>query len=103
MSMVTYTLVVSEGDERAGITGDVYNDGGTIEESVYIDYRDHGLAPRGEGDSDERRRQTTADVTTLNLDVARDDGGFAFRLLADGDRELLTERVSDDDWGLGEA
>ena len=42
----------------------------------------------------------TADVTTLNLDVARDDGSFQFRLLGDGSRELLTERVGDDEWRL---
>ena len=99
--METYTLVVSEGDEHAGISGDVYNDNGTIEESVFVDYGDYGLsADRSDGGPDERRLETTADVMTLTLDVARDDGGFDFRLLADGDRELLSERVRDDEWKL---
>lgn len=103
MPMETYTLVLSEDDDRGGIMGDVYNDGGTITESVFLDYDSYGLTPDGDGAPDDRRRETTADVTTLNLDVARDDGGFQFRLLGDGNRELLTERVGDGEWKLHDA
>jgi len=100
MPIETYTLVISEDDDRGGLMGDVYTDGGTIAESVFLDYDDYGLRADGDGDPDERRRETTADVTALNLDVSRDDGSFQFRLLADGSRELLTERVGDDEWRL---
>ncbi len=98
--METYTLVITEDDDRSGLMGDVYTDDGTIAESVFLDYDDYGLRADGDADPDERRRETTADVTTLNLDVARDDGSFQLRLLGDGSRELLTERVGDDEWRL---
>lgn len=104
MTMDTYTLVVSETDGGDGITGDVYNEGGTIEKSTFVAYEHYGLAPdRDGGDPDECRREFTADVMAMTLDVTRDDGGFQFRLVGDGSRELATERVEDEEWSLTEA
>lgn len=97
--MQTYTLVVAEPETNEGITGEVYNESGTIEESVSFSYDEYGLtAIRDDWEPETRRREVTADVTTLNLEVQRRDGGFEFRLLGDLNQELVTERVSDADW-----
>lgn len=101
MPMQTYTLVVDESETNEAITGDVYNETGTIEESVSLGYDEYGLSPtRDDWEPDQRRSEVTADVTALDLEVQRADDGFEFRLLGDADEELATERVADRDWKL---
>ena len=103
MSMETYALVVSESDGNEGIAADVYNEAGTIEGSAFVEYAEYGLTvDRADGGPEDRRRETTADMTTLRLEIGRDDAGFQFRVLGDEDRKLLTERVEDEAWGLRE-
>lgn len=104
MAMETYTLEVEEADNGEGITADVYNIDGEIEESVWVDYADHGLTPNRTGDDrpEPKNDKATADVMALDLQVERIDGGFEFRLLGDNET-LVTERVEDGDWGLAPA
>ncbi len=101
--MQTYTLVVSETDANEGIVGEVYNESGTIEESVGLEYEEFGLtAIRDDWKPQERRTQVSADVTTLNLELRRTEGAFEFRLLGDASDELAVERVADADWKIAE-
>ena len=98
--METYALEVSETENGDGITAEVYDEDGTIVESQWAGYEQHGLTKAQEGETpDPRRRETTVDVTSLSLQFERDGGGFVFRLLGDGS-ELLSERVDDTDWNL---
>ncbi|GAB3666004.1 hypothetical protein GCM10028856_07220 [Halopiger thermotolerans] len=90
--METYRLEVRE-TEEPGLDADVYNADDVVEESTYVSYDDYELEPPSQ--SDERRSsaaEITADVTTVDLQYERDDGGFRFRLLGDRD-ELATVRI----------
>jgi hypothetical protein len=100
MPLRTYRLVVSETDTSEGITADVYNEDGTLEETTRIPYEDYGLVPeRGSGDPDEREQTFDADVLTMQLRTARSDGVTEIAVLGDGDR-LCAERITDEEWGL---
>ncbi len=101
MAMETYTLEVEEADNGEGITADVYNIDGEIEESVWVDYENYGLTANRAGDDrpEPRSEKATADVMALDLQIERIDGGFEFRLLGDNE-VLVTERVEDGDWDL---
>ncbi|WP_255193449.1 hypothetical protein [Natronobeatus ordinarius] len=99
MSMETFRLEVHESDGSTGIDADVYDRDNLIRTSARVAYDDHGLESVGDGTQSRIVRETTADVTTLDLQYERDDAGFAFRLLGDRD-ELLSVRVEDETWGL---
>ncbi len=91
----------AEAESPEGIAADVYNEDGTIEASARTSYDDYGLEADSDGGRpDPIRREVTADVTTLDVQFERGDGGFEFRVLGDRE-ELLRERVSDEEWGLG--
>jgi hypothetical protein len=100
MSMQNYQLRIEEDDDGEGITVDVFGEDGTITETTYVAYADHGIAvDRGNGDPGPIETEVTADVMTTDLQIARGDGAFEFRFVGDGE-PLATERVTDDDWGL---
>ena len=97
--METYRLEVRETDEP-GIDVDVYDADDTVAESTYISYEDHGLEPpASRDDPPSYSKEITADVTAIDLQYERTDGGFSFRLLGDRD-ELTTVRVEDEEWDL---
>ena len=101
MSLQTYRLVIDETNATDGVTIDLYDEDDLLAASDRIAYDDLGLEPV---DGEERpatiERETTADVTTLSLDVQRQEGAFEVRVLGDTDERLLTERVTDSDWKL---
>lgn len=100
----TYTLTISEADDGEGITADVYNDDGTIEESTFVAYEDYDLMPdRRADDPPEHRREVDADPVDFEIEVLRDDAGFEFRLLSVEGEQLVSERVDDDEFGLRDA
>lgn len=99
MPMETFRLEVRESDGSAGIDADVYDADDLIRTSARVAYDDHGLESTDDEGGSRIVREVTADVTTLDLQYERDDAGFAFRLLGDGD-ELLVERVEAEAWGL---
>lgn len=101
--MENYRLELSETESGDGISADLYDDEGLIAESTRATYADYGLAPDREGDGPGPVvREFTADVRTHEVQYARDDGGFEFRVLGDGD-ELARARVDDEEWRLGDA
>ncbi|WP_306059182.1 hypothetical protein [Natronococcus wangiae] len=100
MAMETYRLEVRESD-ASGIDADVYGADDLIEESTRISYEDFDLdVPEEREESPVESREITADVTTIDLQVQRDDGGFTVRLLGDRD-ELTAVRIDDEEWNLG--
>ena len=102
MPMETFRLEVREADSGEGIDADVYDGDELIRTAARVVYDDHGLESVGDGAQSRIVRETTADVTTLDLQYERDDAGFAFRLLGDRD-ELLAVRVEDEAWDLERA
>lgn len=100
--MTTYTLVVSEDESPEEIRAEVREETGTIADSTRVAYDDYGLIAEREGwTPEDRRKELTADVTSLRLQSTRDGEAFAFRLVGDGEL-LAEERVTDDDWRLAE-
>ncbi len=98
--METYALEIAETESGEGITADVYDEAGTIAASTRANYADYDLeADRDDGPPEPIERETAADVTALDAQFERDDGGFVFRVLGDRE-ELLRARVEDDEWGL---
>lgn len=99
MTIETYRLEVREVEDN-GIDVDVYDEDDLVEASTRIPYDDYDLDPAdGREDPSPIVREVTADVTTLDVQYERDDGGFSVRVLGDRD-ELLTERVDDESWDL---
>ncbi|SFB75638.1 hypothetical protein SAMN05444422_101767 [Halobiforma haloterrestris] len=99
MSLETYRLEVRE-IEAGGIDADVYGDDDLIVESTHVGYDEHDVEqPDSREEYPAESTEITADVTTLDLQVTRLDGGFSFRLLGDRD-ELTSLRVDDEEWGL---
>ena len=97
--METYRIEVRETD-APGIDADVYNADDTVEESTYVSYEDYGLEPPASRDEQPSySEEITADVTAIDLQYERTDGGFSFRLLGDRD-ELTTVRIEDEEWEL---
>lgn len=99
MSMETYTLELSEDTEGNELVAELYDIDGLIEKSERIAYDDFALAPSEDRDTPERTQQTTADVTTLDIQVTRVGEAFQVRVLGDRE-ELLAERITDEEWGL---
>lgn len=100
MATETYNLRVEEADSAEGISVDLYNDEGTIEQSTWIDYDDHGLAvSRDEGDAPVHEQEVTTDALRLDLQIERINSGFEIRLLGDTGT-LETQRVDDEEWGI---
>lgn len=98
--METYRLVIGEAETGEELTVDLYNEGGTIEETVRVPYEDHGLvAVREEDRPSQRDHEFRADVMTTNLQFERLQGEFVIRVLGDGE-EIHSERINDDDWRL---
>lgn len=100
MATETYTLRVEEAESTEGITVDLYNADGIIEESTWIDYDDHGIAVNRAGDGPPvHEQEVTTDALRLGLQVERIGDAFEVRLLGD-EGTLETQRIQDDDWGL---
>jgi hypothetical protein len=100
MAMETYTFRIEEAENGEGITADVYDYDGLIEESTWIDYAEYGLRSQRDEDTPEPREQElNVDTLTMNLQVERDGEAFSIRVLGDSD-SLATERITDDEWGL---
>lgn len=100
MSMETYTVEIAEDESHEGLSADVYNADGLVADSARVTYADYGVAAvREDWEPDVVEREVTADVTTLDVQVARHGDEFEFRLLGDRE-ELLRERVSDSDLRL---
>lgn len=103
MATETYTLRIEEADSAEGISVDLYNADGTIDESTWIDYDDHGLAVSREGDEPPvAEREVTTDAMRLDLQIERLADAFEVRLLGDTGT-LETQRVEDEKWGLERA
>ena len=67
---------------------------------THVFYENYDLEPPdSRAESPSYSAEITADVTTLDLQYERDDGGFEFRLLGDRD-ELTRVRIADDEWDL---
>ena len=99
MTMETYRLEVRE-TETSGIDVDVFDADDLIEESTHVFYENYDLEPPdSRAESPSYSEEITADVTALDLQYERDDGGFEFRLLGDRD-ELTRVRIADDEWDL---
>lgn len=99
MTMETYRLEVRE-TETNGIDVDVLDADDLIEASTRVAYADYDLEPpESRSETPSYSEEITTDVTTLDLQYERDDGGFEFRLLGDRD-ELTRVRVDDDEWDL---
>lgn len=100
MAMETYTFRIEEAENGEGITADVYDYDGMIQESTWIDYEEYGLLPDREGSSPEPREQEfNVDTMTMNLQVERDGEAFSIRVVGD-DEALASERIADEEWGL---
>jgi hypothetical protein len=100
MAMETYTLRIEEAENGEGITADVYDYDGLIEESTWIDYAEYGLRSQRDEDTPEPREQEmNVDTMTMNLQVERDGEAFSIQVLGD-DETLATERIVDAEWGL---
>lgn len=100
MAMETYTFRIEEAENGEGITADVYDYDGMIQQSTWIDYEEYGLASDREGSSPEPRKQElNVDTLTMNLQVERDGEAFSIHVLGD-DETLATERITDEEWGL---
>jgi hypothetical protein len=100
MSMETYTLELSEDTEGNELIAELYDIDGLVEASERVAYDDFALSAESEErDSPERTRQTTADVTALDIQLTRTEGAFEVRVLGDRE-ELIAERVTDAEWGL---
>jgi hypothetical protein len=103
MTMETYTLVVREAENGAGIEANVHDTEGLVEASSYVAYEDHNLeADRAEADAerpDKQRVEFSADVLSLRLQLQRLERSFEFRVVGD-DAELVRTDVVDGDWGL---
>lgn len=100
MATETYTLQIEEADGAEGISVDLYNADGTIDESTWIDYDDHGLAVSREGDAPPAaEREVTTDAMRLDLQIERVDAAFEIRVLGDTGT-LETQRIEDEEWGL---
>ncbi|WP_247004932.1 hypothetical protein [Halosolutus gelatinilyticus] len=97
MSLSTYRLEIEE-VEGSGIDADVYGEDDLIEDSTHVSYDDYAIGPDEAGNGPSYTEEVTADVTTIDLQVERTDGGFAFRLLGDRD-ELAVVRIDDDELG----
>ncbi len=99
MSLTTYTLVVRENESSEGIVAEVRSDG-TIDEATRVPYTEHGLtALRDDWAPEERDTEFTADVRTIRLQTERNDEGFLFRVLGDGET-MAEQRVTDDEWNV---
>ena len=100
MPIETYRIEVEETDGREGLIVDVYGGDDLVERTASIAYEEYGIEPTSDdGDPSAVVREVTADVTTTDLQLERDGGGFSVRLLGDRD-ELATVRVDDEEWGL---
>jgi hypothetical protein len=100
MSMETYTLELSEDTEGNELVAELYDIDGLIEATERISYDDFALSPDSEErEAPERTRQTTADVTALDIQLTRTEGAFEVRVLGDRE-ELIAERITDEEWGL---
>jgi hypothetical protein len=100
MSMETYTLELSEDTEGNELIAELYDIDGLVEASERVAYDDFALSSGSdERDTPERTRQTTADVTALDIQLTRTEGAFEVRVLGDRE-ELIAERVTDAEWGL---
>lgn len=98
--METYRLEVSENTDADELLVDVYNEARLIEVAERVPYAEYALASTDQADeTGTRSTETTADVTTLNVQVTRAENAFEVRLLGDRE-ELAAERVADADWGL---
>jgi hypothetical protein len=102
MATETYTLRIEEADSAEGISVDLYNDGGAIDESTWIDYDDHGLAVSREGEPPASEQEVTTDAMRLDLQIERLADAFEVRLLGDTGT-LETQRIEDEEWGLERA
>lgn len=92
MSMETYRLEVSENTDADELLVDVYNEAGLVEVAERVPYAEYALDSMDETDA--RSTETTADVTTLDVQVTRTDDAFEVRLLGDRE-ELAAERIAD--------
>lgn len=101
MATETYTLRIEEADTAEGISVDLYNADGTIDESTWIDYDDHGLVVSREGESGapSAEREVTTDAMRRGLQVERLADAFEVRMLGDTGT-LETCRIEDEEWGL---
>ncbi len=100
MATETYTLRIEEAADAEGITVDLYNEDGTIEESTWIDYDDHGITvDRGTDGPPTHEREVTTDALRLGLQIERIGDGFEIRVLGDTGT-LETQRIADDEWGF---
>lgn len=99
MSMETYRMEVSENAEADELLVDVYNVDGLIEIAERVPYAEYALTSTNGESAQSREAEATADVTTLDVQVTRVEGAFEVRLLGDGE-DLVSERVTDADWGL---
>ena len=102
MATETYTLRIEEADSTEGISIDLYNEDGTIDESTWIDYDDHGLAVSREGEPPAAEREVTTDAMRLDLQIERLADAFEVRVLGDTGT-LETQRLEDEEWGLERA
>ena len=101
VSIERYRLEISEMDDHAGLSADVYGDDELVEATANVSYQEYGLEPTADGTEPvAAAREVTADVTTTDLQIGRDGGGFSFRLVGDRD-ELLSIRIEDAELGLG--
>lgn len=99
MTMETYRLEVRE-SSAPGIDADVYDADDLIEESTHVSYDDFDIdLPEQREEPSAQTQEVTADVTTIDLQLQRTDGGFTIRLLGDRD-ELATVRIEDEEWDL---
>lgn len=99
MAMQTYRLEVQESG-AVGLDVDVYGEDDLIVESTHITYDDFDIdVPDDRETPDEKSTEVTADVTSIDLQIQRDEGRFTVRLLGDRD-ELTVVRIGDDEWNL---
>lgn len=103
MATETYNLRIEEADSAEGISVDLYNDEGTIEQSTWIDYDDHGLTVTREEDGPPvHEQEVTTDALRLDLQIERINSGFEIHLLGDTGT-LETQRIDDEEWGIRQA
>lgn len=100
--METYRMEVSENAEADELLVDVYNGDELVEVAERVPYAEYALTSTNGGSAESheaRSTEATADVTTLDVQITRVEGAFEVRLLGDRE-ELVSERVTDADWGL---
>lgn len=98
--MDTYTLVVRETTTHEGVDVDVIDEDGLIETTTQLTYSDYNVAPERDDDHPDRiEEEFTVDASSIDVQLEREDGTFAFRAIAD-DEEAARIEVTDADWGL---